>query len=73
MTLAAPLETGVDFVPVKSSVIVLLLLLMPCFAVGQDLPRSFEGRRNMPMGFDLIHAGSMCLVVSARVEAGTFF
>ena len=54
------------------TVIVLLLLLMPCFAVGQDLPRSLDGRRNMPMDFDLIHAGSMCLLLSARVEAGAF-
>ena len=25
------------------------------------------------MGFDLIHAGSMCLVLSANAESGTFF
>jgi len=41
--------------------------------MGQSAPPSSGGLRVLPMGMDLIHAGSMCLVLSADVESGTFF
>lgn len=47
-----------------------LALLAMSLTDGQTAPREFHA---MPMGLDLIHAGSTCLLLSAGVESGAFF
>jgi hypothetical protein len=49
-----------------------LLVFAASLAVGQSA-NSSRGFHELSMGFDLIHAGSMCLLLSAGVESGTFF
>jgi hypothetical protein len=51
----------------------ILALLAAGLVVGQTAPRPSRGLHTMPMGLDLIHAGSMCLLLSAELESGRFF